>query len=198
MSHKQCQILLWCSIKHKMASTGVVQQIALLSTYFPQLIAPFFRNQKLSGPADDDDAPLYLPPDIDTFTTWTPSSWSRVNFDEIKFPADSAINIRTVRSYMAVAMILWYDTALLAKYDGVWEALKYAIDLLFSITMGVSSISDLLIHNAKSLFLSLSRRCRHEVATRLVGAGRENTILAQPPEFFQRFNRAGRAKAGGR
>ena len=32
-------------------------------------------------------------------------SWSRVNFDEITFPADTAINIRTVRSYMAVA---WY------------------------------------------------------------------------------------------
>jgi hypothetical protein len=49
-----------------------------------------------------------------------------VNFDEITFPADSAINIRTVRSYMATAMILWYNTDLRAKYNRVWEALKYA------------------------------------------------------------------------
>ncbi len=79
------------------------------------------------GPADaDDDLPLLAPPDVHIFTTWTPHSWSSVNFDEITFPADTAINIRTVQSYMAVTMILWYDTELRTKYDRVWEALKYA------------------------------------------------------------------------
>ncbi len=49
-----------------------------------------------------------------------------MNFDEIMFPTDTAINICTVQSYMAVAMILWYDTELLTKYYCVWETLKYA------------------------------------------------------------------------
>ncbi len=49
-----------------------------------------------------------------------------MKFDAITFPTDTSINNRNVRSYMAVAMILWYAKALLAKYDGVWEALKYA------------------------------------------------------------------------
>ena len=74
----------------------------------------------------EDDLPLLAPPDVHIFTTWTPHSWSRVNFDDITFPADTAINIRTVQGYMAVAMILWYDTELRTKYDHVWEALKYA------------------------------------------------------------------------
>jgi hypothetical protein len=90
------------------------------------LISPPSEFVPLSAPADDDDDAALYPPDIHTFTSWTPRSWSRVNFDEITFPADSAINIRNVQSYMAVAMILWYDTALRAKYDSVWEALKYA------------------------------------------------------------------------
>ncbi len=35
----QYQILLWCIIKLKMACTGAVQKIELVSTYFPQLLA---------------------------------------------------------------------------------------------------------------------------------------------------------------
>ena len=62
-------------------------------------------------------------PDVNDFTTWTPGNWKRVEFDKISFPKDHNVSICSVRSYMAVAMLLWFDTDLRATQTRLWNEL---------------------------------------------------------------------------
>ena len=65
-------------------------------------------------------------PNLDDFTTWAPDTWSEVDYDKIPFPTDPMQSICSVRSYMAVAMILWYDLHLRAKHSRAWNSLTAA------------------------------------------------------------------------
>ena len=47
-----------------------------------------------------------------------------MDWDSIAFPSNPAINIASVRYYMAVAMILWYQADLREKHKRVWEELR--------------------------------------------------------------------------
>ncbi len=48
--------------------------------------------------------------DVKDFTdTWTQETFALVPFDQIEFPTDPNMSICSVLSYLAVAMILWYD-----------------------------------------------------------------------------------------
>ena len=81
------------------------------------------------GGADAGDAAAALNPDvvdIKDFTTWAPHTWSQLPFDEITFPNDPNISICSVRSYMALAMILWYDSDLRGAQRRLWDELNLA------------------------------------------------------------------------
>ena len=54
--------------------------------------------------------------DVNDFTTWTPDTWALLDWDTVAFPSDPAINVASVRYYMAVAMILWYQADLREKH----------------------------------------------------------------------------------
>lgn len=58
--------------------------------------------------------------DMGDFTTWQPDTWDAVDFNKIPFPTDPMHSICSVRSYFAVAMILWHDPALRAKHSSAW------------------------------------------------------------------------------
>ena len=75
------------------------------------------------GGAEDDDAIVL---DVNDFTTWDPETFALVPFDKILFPTDPYTSICSVRSYMAVAMIMWYDTDIRAAHSSVWDALRFA------------------------------------------------------------------------
>ena len=47
--------------------------------------------------------------DVADFTSWQPDTWQYVDYDKIQFPTDPMLSICSVRSYFAVAMILFYD-----------------------------------------------------------------------------------------
>ena len=64
--------------------------------------------------------------DVEEFTTWQPDTWHAVDFDKIPFPTDPLRSICSVRSYMAVAMILWHDPDLRAKHSCAWDGLTAA------------------------------------------------------------------------
>ena len=69
--------------------------------------------------------------DVNDFITWssgvwTPETWVLMNWDSTTFPTDPAINIRSVRYYLAVAMIMWYQADLRDKHKRVWDELNYA------------------------------------------------------------------------
>jgi hypothetical protein len=66
--------------------------------------------------------------DVNDFITWTPEAWALLDWDSITFPTDPAINIRSVRYYLAVAMIMWYQAnlSLRDKHKRVWDELNYA------------------------------------------------------------------------
>ena len=64
--------------------------------------------------------------DVNDFTTWIPETFALVPFDKIPFPTDPNTSICSVRSYLAVAMILWYDTEIRAAHSKVWDALQYS------------------------------------------------------------------------
>ncbi len=65
-----------------------------------------------AGPAADPPAAAAAAPcvlDVKDFTTWTPSTWELLPWDEIHFPKDQNVSICSVRSYLAIAMIVWYQ-----------------------------------------------------------------------------------------
>ena len=70
--------------------------------------------------------------DVSDFTTWTPDTWALLDWDSIAFPSDAAINICTARCYMAVAMIMLYQTELRERHKCVWDELIYAWLAMFS------------------------------------------------------------------
>jgi hypothetical protein len=54
--------------------------------------------------------------DVNNFTTWTPDTEELTDWDSSSFPSDAVINICTVRCYMAVAMIMLYQTELRERH----------------------------------------------------------------------------------
>ena len=62
--------------------------------------------------------------DVGDFTTWQPGTWDLVDVDMIQFLTDPMLSICSVRSYLAVAMILWYDPALSEKHERAWDGLN--------------------------------------------------------------------------
>ncbi len=64
--------------------------------------------------------------DLHDFTTWGPDTWGLLPLDELKFPTDPNMNICSVRSYLAIAMILWYQDDLRLKHMRLWGELIYA------------------------------------------------------------------------
>ena len=70
--------------------------------------------------------------DVNDFTTWTPDTWALLDWDTIAFPSDPAINVASVRYYVAVAMILWYQADLREKHKRVWDELNFAWLATFS------------------------------------------------------------------
>ncbi len=47
--------------------------------------------------------------DVKDFTIWTPSTWELLQWDEIHLPKNPYVSICSVRSYMAITMIIWYQ-----------------------------------------------------------------------------------------
>ncbi len=62
--------------------------------------------------------------DVEDFNTCQPDIWDTVDFDMIPFPTDPMRSICSVCSYLAVAMIMWYDPALSEKHARAWECLN--------------------------------------------------------------------------
>ncbi len=65
------------------------------------------------------------------FTTRTPGTWKLLPWDEIHLPKDPNVSICSVRSYMAIAMIMWYQPDLRLTQLRLWEELKYAWNATF-------------------------------------------------------------------
>ncbi len=87
------------------------------------------------APADAEAAAAYAAaaaagieamPDMDDFTTWNPGTWGDLEFGKSPIPADPNTSICSVRSYLAQAMIMWYDTAVREKNAQAWERLTAA------------------------------------------------------------------------
>jgi hypothetical protein len=64
--------------------------------------------------------------DMGDFMTWQPDTWVSVDYDKIQFPTDPMRSICSVRSYFAVAMILWHDPALREKHARTSDRLTAA------------------------------------------------------------------------
>ena len=78
----------------------------------------------LDGDVDIDTDRVVL--DMGDFTTWQPQTWDKVDYDKIQFPTDPMLSICSVRPYFAVAIILWYNTALREKHARTWDSLTAA------------------------------------------------------------------------
>ena len=77
-----------------------------------------------TGAAGVPAAPAAPVLDVNDFTTWAPDTWSLVDFDKISFPQDPNVSICTVRSYMAIGMIFWYEPELRTAQPRVWNELN--------------------------------------------------------------------------
>ena len=65
------------------------------------------------------------------FTIWAPDTWALVPLDEVKVPTDLNMKICSVRTYLARAMILWYQHDLRLKHMRLWGELNYAWSATF-------------------------------------------------------------------
>jgi hypothetical protein len=63
---------------------------------------------------------------VNDFTTWSPDTWHLLPFDKISFPSDPNVSICTFQSYMALAMILYYETGLRNSQQRLWDELSFA------------------------------------------------------------------------
>ena len=64
--------------------------------------------------------------DVDNFTTWSLATWHLLPFDKINFPSDPNVSICSIRSYMALAMILYHDEGLRSSQQRIWDELNFA------------------------------------------------------------------------
>jgi hypothetical protein len=64
--------------------------------------------------------------DVGDFTSWEPDTSQYVDYDKIQFPTDPMLSICSVRSYFAVAMILFYERDLREKHTRTWDCLSAA------------------------------------------------------------------------
>jgi hypothetical protein len=65
-------------------------------------------------------------PDPHDFTTWAPANWDRLDFSQIQFPTDPFVSICSVRSYLAVALLLVHTPSLRTAHSRVWDNLNTA------------------------------------------------------------------------
>ncbi len=86
------------------------------------------------------------PPRPNDFTTWEPAIWHLLDVSNISFPQDAHINTYThnntskVRSYTALAMILWYDPELRGTQDRLWQELDFAWKATFHADLGPAGL----------------------------------------------------------
>ncbi len=69
--------------------------------------------------------------DLHDFTTWGPDTWGLLPLDELKFATDPNMSICPVGSYLAIAMVLWYQDDLRLKHMRLWGELNYAWSATF-------------------------------------------------------------------
>ena len=89
-----------------------------------------------AAPTDADATVL----DVNNFTTWLPETFALVPLDKIPFPTDPNTSICSVRSYLAVAMILWYDTEIRAAHSKVWDTLQYSWHATFHTDLSAAGL----------------------------------------------------------
>ena len=106
-------------------------------------------------------ANIEVVPDVGDFTTWQPGTWGGVDFDKIPFPTDPMLSICSVRSYFAVAMILWHDTALRAKHSHAWDSLTAAWKATFHHDLTASSLEKWPEDGPHGFSKASTLRCRY-------------------------------------
>jgi hypothetical protein len=57
------------------------------------------------------------------FLTWDPLQFGELDFDKSPVPTDHNTSISSVRSYLAQAIIMWYDTSVRDKNAQAWDRL---------------------------------------------------------------------------
>jgi hypothetical protein len=60
---------------------------------------------------------------MNDFLTWDPLQFGELDFDKSPVPTDHNTSISSVRSYLAQAMIMWYDTSVRDKNAQAWDRL---------------------------------------------------------------------------
>jgi hypothetical protein len=140
--HLEIQLLLGCyvewSVPLPQASADIDHPV--LSTagnyaYADESGGDAGQNSGAASPAAAAQAadPVATAPGVLTkdFTTWTPGTWELLPWDEIHLPKDPNVSICSVRSYMAIAMIMWYQPDLRLSQLRLWEQLMYAWNTTF-------------------------------------------------------------------
>ena len=65
-------------------------------------------------------------PDMNNFLTWHPGTFGVLDFSKSPVPENPYTSISSVRSYLAQAMIMWYDPAVRERNAQAWEKLTAA------------------------------------------------------------------------
>ena len=83
-----------------------------------------------AGAQDSDDVPIFaagglrtIPVNISDNLTWSPDNWNEINFSSIKLPGQGE-HLATLRTYFAIAILLYYQPALQAKHAEFYELFK--------------------------------------------------------------------------
>jgi len=88
----------------------------------------------------DDDDPIFKI-NMDNYITWSPMNFDQIDFGYFKRKMPEGEKICTLRSYLAIAMILWYKQDIRAKYVDVWERLNKAWFETFNMPLQASDLA---------------------------------------------------------
>jgi hypothetical protein len=105
-------------------------------------------------------------------------------FSKISFPANPNFSINSVRSYMAFAMLLWYDQDVRTAQDRLWQELQSSWKALFHSDLNAAALETWLNDDShaftESQWLWLTDTLRMLKCSRTVTAGRPSLRPRDP------------------
>ena len=77
---------------------------------------------------------------MNDFLTWHPGAYGDLDFEQCSVPTDPCTRICSVRSYLAQAMLMWYDTTIREKNTQAWDRLQAAWKATFHTELAAGAL----------------------------------------------------------
>ena len=74
--------------------------------------------------------------------SWKPTNWGKLDYSAMKLPGDGQ-HLGSLRTYFAIAVIMFYDTEIRNNHKELWEKLKTAWENSFDTVIDDKSLASI-------------------------------------------------------